>query len=282
MYNTIYNPITGRNVNINSKLGKKILKTYIRTLYGGSDTEAQQVVAAREQLGLASSASFGEAWEEDFAYFAGRLKKVEKVLHRPKDVPRHIEDVPRHIESLPRVAVLCASKNSVAYGTSKKIMESYKQYTGTNLVFMMDYWGLDFNDDAIGDVFDLVEQTESMNYDVVIQEYCTIFSSKYHNKYYRHLLTPITIHRVIEKHLSPGGIYIEPVSHRHEMKAINNDGGSPLLAIKRKQDGIPIVLDQKWQVFERKHDGPTEPQAPTSRTMSEVEQASSGGSLGSC
>jgi hypothetical protein len=39
MYSTIYNPITGRNVNINSKLGKKILKTYIRTLYGGSDSQ---------------------------------------------------------------------------------------------------------------------------------------------------------------------------------------------------------------------------------------------------
>ncbi len=38
MYKTIYNPKTGKNVNINSKFGKKILRTYLRTLYGSVES----------------------------------------------------------------------------------------------------------------------------------------------------------------------------------------------------------------------------------------------------
>ena len=35
MYAKIKNPETGKNVNINSKLGRQIFKNYLRTLYGG-------------------------------------------------------------------------------------------------------------------------------------------------------------------------------------------------------------------------------------------------------
>ena len=35
MYQKIVNPVTNRFVNLNSKLGKKILKTYLLTLKGG-------------------------------------------------------------------------------------------------------------------------------------------------------------------------------------------------------------------------------------------------------
>ena len=38
MYKKITNPLTGRNVNLNSRLGKKIIRNYLFVLYGGELT----------------------------------------------------------------------------------------------------------------------------------------------------------------------------------------------------------------------------------------------------
>ena len=43
MYSKITNPLTGRKVNINSKLGKKVLKNYLLQLKGGSNTDEDMV-----------------------------------------------------------------------------------------------------------------------------------------------------------------------------------------------------------------------------------------------
>jgi len=36
MYNNIINPKTGKNININSKLGKNVIQNYLYYLYGGN------------------------------------------------------------------------------------------------------------------------------------------------------------------------------------------------------------------------------------------------------
>ena len=43
MYNKIINPITRRKVNINGKLGRKILSKYIHLLFGGGGPESSPV-----------------------------------------------------------------------------------------------------------------------------------------------------------------------------------------------------------------------------------------------
>ena len=46
MYNRIKNPGSGRYVNINTKLGKSILKKYILELYGGASILKRRGIAA--------------------------------------------------------------------------------------------------------------------------------------------------------------------------------------------------------------------------------------------
>ena len=41
MWNKIVNPETGRKVNINGKIGKKVLKTYLNSLYGGGSVNEE-------------------------------------------------------------------------------------------------------------------------------------------------------------------------------------------------------------------------------------------------
>ena len=45
MYSKITNPITGRKISINGKLGKTILRNYITVLQGGAYEEVKNAVA---------------------------------------------------------------------------------------------------------------------------------------------------------------------------------------------------------------------------------------------
>ncbi len=62
MYKTIYNPKTGRNVNINSKFGKKILRTYLRTLYGG--VESSRHADVREAADFSKKKQRNNRWSK--------------------------------------------------------------------------------------------------------------------------------------------------------------------------------------------------------------------------
>ena len=52
MYSRIKNPLTKRYVNINTKLGTKIIKNYIHYLYGGQRREKNQSYDTQEIANL--------------------------------------------------------------------------------------------------------------------------------------------------------------------------------------------------------------------------------------
>ena len=58
MWNKIVNPLTGRKVNINSKLGQTIIKKYLNVLVGGSSKEV-----SKKDEGKLNVLSYNVSWE---------------------------------------------------------------------------------------------------------------------------------------------------------------------------------------------------------------------------